>query len=414
MEAEVGRIPCCVTGSLACGLKPKERINSLSFSSICARLCTATSYRNACQVMNRLFHRPAGHAFKMMTIADGMERLGNSLDSLAGSISASVLSGIGFDPDTGLPRPGTEIPETVSSPCREDTDEPAALFGSQILSFNECREACDQISNQGLINATECDPSKCVYISVDDVGVRHQKDTRKDGGRKDGKVIENTVIHVRTTEGSHILTALGMDKAFRYLLAFLFSNRLLEDRHVIFFSDGAQNIRKAIETYFSFCPYEHYLDWYHLEKRMTELLSMALKGNKADRHDIRYLLDRKLWVGNFDAAAAYISSLDKKFIKNASKLKEAIEYLDRKKPFACCYALRSILGYHNSSNPAEKANDLVVANRQKHNGMSWSGDGSSSLALITASIKNGELDSFLRDHTLSFSMSQESNEVTAA
>ena len=36
-------------------------------------------------------------------------------------------------------------------------------------------------------------------------------------------------------------------------------------------------------------------------------------------------------------------------------------------------ALRANLGLRNSSNPVEKANDLVVAGRQKHNGMAWSG-----------------------------------------
>lgn len=55
------------------------------------------------------------------------------------------------------------------------------------------------------------------------------------------------------------------------------------------------------------------LDWYHLEKKMTELLSMALKGSKDARHEIRNALNRK---------------------------------------------------------PVEKANDLIVAGRQKHNGMS--------------------------------------------
>jgi hypothetical protein len=37
------------------------------------------------------------------------------------------------------------------------------------------------------------------------------------------------------------------------------------------------------------------------------------------------------------------------------------------------YAVRRQLGLRNSSNRGEKANDLLVAARQKHNGMSWSG-----------------------------------------
>ncbi len=200
-----------------------------------------------------------------------------------------------------------------------------------------------------------------------------------------------------------MLTAVGMDHAFKLLLAFLFENHLLENRNLYFFSDGASNIRKAIEPYFSFCPSVHILDWYHLEKRVTELLSMALKGKKEDRHKIRYVLDGMLWAGNVDDAINYLNLLDKKQVKNRFKLQEAIEYLKRKRPYVCCYALRSILGYRNSSNPAEKANDLVVAARQKHNGMSWSYSDSHALAVISASVRNNEINNWVRNGQMRFS-----------
>ena len=58
------------------------------------------------------------------------------------------------------------------------------------------------------------------------------------------------------------------------------------------------------------------------------------------------------------------------------------------------------LGLRNSSNRVEKANDLVVAQRQKHNGMSWSTSGSGALAQITALIINDELHSWLNDGVL--------------
>lgn len=345
-----------------------------------------------------------------MTLSDRIERLGASINETIETLATDVLKDSGFIPETGLPLPETHFPESISNPCK---DEPAAQFSKQIQRYNTNKDECDQIRDQELIDLTETDPDKCIYVAIDDVGVRHQKDSRGEDGSKDGKVVENTVIHIQSMEGQYIITAIGMDKAFRYLIAFLFANHLLEDRHIIFFSDGAQNIRKGIETYFSFCPYVHYLDWYHLEKRITELLSMALKGTKEERHEIRYQLDRKLWAGNFDAAINYISNLDKRHIKNSAKMTEAIEYLNRKKPFACCYALRDVLKYRNSSNPAEKANDLVVANRQKHNGMSWSSAGSNSLAVLTAVIKNKELDTYLHSHTIPFSMSEKNNSLAA-
>lgn len=127
-------------------------------------------------------------------------------------------------------------------------------FNEQIARFNEEREDCDQIKVEALIEAVETHPENCVYVSIDDVGVDHQKDTRKEGGKKQGKVVENTVVHIQTPEECYLLTAIGMKKAFSLVVAFLLSNHLLENRHLYIFSDGAQNIRKNIEAFFLVLP----------------------------------------------------------------------------------------------------------------------------------------------------------------
>ncbi len=49
-----------------------------------------------------------------------------------------------------------------------------------------------------------------------------------------------------------------------------------------------------------------------------------------------------------------------------------------------------MFGLRNSSNIGEKANDLVVSDRQKHNGMSWSKAGSVALASLSALKRNNE------------------------
>jgi len=46
------------------------------------------------------------------------------------------------------------------------------------------------------------------------------------------------------------------------------------------------------------------------------------------------------------------------------------------------------LGLRNSSNRGEKVNDLVVSERQKHNGMSWSPEGSVALAAAITLARN--------------------------
>jgi len=93
-----------------------------------------------------------------------------------------------------------------------------------------------------------------------------------------------------------------------------------------------------------------------------------------------------------DKITKYIDNIKKANIKNVKKLDELMGYLDRKSPYLACYALRHHLGLRTSSNRVEKANDIVVATRQKHNGMAWSKAGSGALAIITAAKVNGELN----------------------
>lgn len=366
-------------------------------------LCCATSYRKAVDIANNVYNRDAENRFRVHTINDRVESIGDAISGEIDSKSYGILQDNGFDSESGLPIDVSAIPDSIKKPTLPDeTSDRKQEISKAVSDFNKGRDKCMKIRSRNLINDVEHFPDDCVYISIDDVGVRHQKDRRKDGGYKDGKVVENTVIHIQAREGVYIITAVGMDKAFRLLLAFLLENHLLENRHLYFFSDGARNIRKGIKRYFAFCPHKHMLDWYHLEKRMTELLSMALKGTKDKRHEIRKHLAGILWAGNISDAIDYLYSLDKANIKNAQKLDEAVEYLKGKKPYICCYALRAILEYRNSSNPAEKANDLVVATRQKHNGMSWSFSGSHSLAVIEAISLNGERDCWLRTHSIRF------------
>ena len=51
-----------------------------------------------------------------------------------------------------------------------------------------------------------------------------------------------------------------------------------------------------------------------------------------------------------------------------------------------------------------KMNDLIISERQKHNGMSWSKDGSLSLAELTSLIKNNESHRWFADGYLEFKL----------
>ena len=126
---------------------------------------------------------------------------------------------------------------------------------------------------------------------------------------------------------------------------------------------------------------------------------------KQFRIDFQKTFFSQLWAGNIKEAKTELENLlssdpKEKKVKNVYWLQEAIAYLDRKKPYVDCYALRKELGYRNSSGPAEKSNDLIVAQRQKHNGMSWSKSGSGSLAIISALQINGMLETWIKEESL--------------
>ena len=103
-------------------------------------------------------------------------------------------------------------------------------------------------------------------------------------------------------------------------------------------------------------------------------------------------------------AIKYLDSLKNSHIKNPTKIEELKGYIRRKSPNMTCYALRHELGLRISSNRVEKANDLVVAARQKHNGMSWSRKGSGALAIITTTMINGEMEGWMTERKISYRM----------
>lgn len=60
----------------------------------------------------------------------------------------------------------------------------------------------------------------------------------------------------------------------------------------------------------------------------------------------------------------------------------------------------------DSSSIGEKMNDLLVSERQQHNGMSWSKDGSVALASITALKVNQEYSNWFEKGELDFKLAE--------
>ncbi len=402
MESELAVVEFPFGGRLAASLKPRERIVSISMAEVTTLLTLDKSYRHSCNIANRVYHRDGEDLFIPETLKARQIRMGDAVSSDYMSEACSVLESHGIDKGTGIIDDSSGIPDTARKP-----DLPEPVSEQQIAevagSFNEGRGDNEKIVHLEKVTGTEASAADCVYICIDDVGVKHQKEQRNTDKEKDRKYVQNTVVHIQCGDRQQTLTAIGMKNAFRLLVAFLLAGGLMEDRRLIFLTDGARDIKENIAAFFGFREYTLILDWLHLKKKCKEYLSMAVRGcgktkdeRREDKAGVLRTLLRILWAGNAQEAVDYLNGLDEKHISNRYWMNQLTDYIGRKQEDIACYAFRHRLGLRVSSNRVEKANDLLVAKRQKHDGMSWSEKGSGALAVITALNVNNRLGSWLR------------------
>lgn len=375
--------------------QPKEYIYSCCFTELALQTGTEMSYRNAVQFLNKLLHRDTTSSIKLRTYSDYCTKHGKAMEKCLQTQAAEILEKFGFNGESAVPK--AEIAEdlkTESEQFQKETDIQEA-----IERINANRPAInEQVKKQSYLLEK---PEESSYVFVDDIGVKHQKEHRTQDSKKQGAYVWNTVAFVQSATSSYTFSGVGMQKVFCFVLAYLLSHRLLEKKKLIFFTDGASDIRKHIETIFSFRNYEIILDWYHLKKRCQEYLSMSIKGGKEKRNEILQKLLRILWAGNVSEAIEFLSALDTKLLRPNHYIDKLCTYFEKHRKDIPAYALRHELGLRNSSNRVEKANDLVVAHRQKKNGMSWSTEGSGSLAAIQTMFLNHDYSTWLSSKTLS-------------
>ena len=359
VESELGRIDTQVFDKLAQSQQPKERIDSVAYKLLASKMCTNLSYRKSVEMINLFLHREDEDAIKLRTLSDSMNRIGNKISCKLEETSGRILKMNGFNKETGLPEKNIILSENITTPnapAKGSTDEKHIQnVINDINDINDGRE--EEIPFNANELEIEANPADCVYISIDDIGVKHQKASRNQEETKDSKYIENTVVHIQYGSASYALTSVGMRETIKLLLSFLLFNNLL-NKELIFFTDGAKNIKSHIESIFSFHPYTVILDWFHLKKKCQELLSMSIKG-KESRNEVLEKLLRILWAGDVDGAVKYLRNLPSAKIKNEKWLEEQTGYLERKKEMIKCYAVRAKLGLRNSSNPVEKENDIL-------------------------------------------------------
>ncbi|MDZ7935151.1 MAG: UPF0236 family protein [Emticicia sp.] len=163
------------------------------------------------------------------------------------------------------------------------------------------------------------------------------------------------------------------------LLCWLCFNYGQQKLPIVAITDGARTIRNRLWNIFG-GQVIIILDWYHLNKKMRELLSM-ISWNKEQKEEHLRILMPLLWEGKTDDCLYYLKTIKP---RNQVKFDELIEYLAKHKKEIINYKKRKESGKTIGSGRAEKGVDLVVAQRQKNKPIAWSEDGSHALAVLRA------------------------------
>lgn len=217
-----------------------------------------------------------------------------------------------------------------------------------------------------------------VVASVDGIQVRRPEKRR---------FHELRTAKVVTSKGYRYVSGADAD-CLGYLLL-LIRLCLPEDGFLTLLADGAHWIGEFyIECLHYIDHAELILDWYHLAKKCKDLCCMIARGREA-KDALLSSLKRKLWYGKVADALSLLKAYGPQ-TRNEKRLDELIGYLRKHQEEIPDYNERRIHCQFNGSGHVEKANDLLVARRQKHRGMHWSLQTSDSLcALKTLMLNHG-------------------------
>ena len=380
-------------------LRSREWYRTEGFNEVAFDLVQSSSYRKGAATLNRVRGQEE-QGTPSRTLACYVELEGMKVQAAIRDQSQDALKEHGFTVE--------------GNPVAEDRKygmeaESAALPGSVVVTamneYNQGRDDSQRIDGEQVQKLYE-DPEKTVNISLDEVGVKKQKDNGRSAAKikkENREYVRNTIGHVEHGGKRYILSAISVLALLPLLVGFLLHNKLLR-YHLQFFVDGARDLQSAILKAFSWVrSFTMILDWYHLKDKCKRELSLALRNSRLRNSLLERILPL-LWLGKTDATIRALKRVRKDHLKEGKTTEGVIAYLERNRNNIPCYALRKQLGLRNSSNKGEKANDLAVSDRQKHNGMSWSRVGSPALAAITILHLNKEQKNWYRHSRIDYKL----------
>jgi hypothetical protein len=198
--------------------------------------------------------------------------------------------------------------------------------------------------------------------------------------------LELRTAHIMTAEGYRYFSGVGATFLQRLQLVVGLALNVLGS--LLLIADGARWIRTFFTDVLSQVKQKTMiLDWHHLKQKCLELSSRICRSRTAKAQLLRRLY-RRLWRGDVPAAVAVLEA-HRPETRNETKLDELISYLQARAAWMVNYRQRRIEQKYIGSAHVEKANDVIVARRQKNRGMQWSEATSDALAALRTLMLNG-------------------------
>jgi len=224
--------------------------------------------------------------------------------------------------------------------------------------------------------------------------VKEKNKSQKQIGDRTPAITTDIIILQKATTGfEYIAAPINTEGKDLLTLASVVKAKVLQEYgsqtfplNLVAITDGARTIRHRLFTIFG-TAVTIILDWYHLGKKLRELMSM-IATNKLEKVKHLKFLFSQLWQGNTAIALEYLNHQVP--ARNLDKWQELIRYLEKHQHEIVNYKRRSQAGKTIGSGRVEKGVDLTVGLRQKNKGMSWSRLGSRALSLLKVAELNGQ------------------------
>jgi hypothetical protein len=227
----------------------------------------------------------------------------------------------------------------------------------------------------------ELEPDQ-VLLTVDEVLTRRPEA---------GHFLELRTARVVTEHGYRYFSGIGAAFLVHLRVVVLLALGALSP--LLLIADGVRSLRSFfLETLTALADKTMILDWHHLQQKCRELSSRICRSKAAKAQLLRRLY-RRLWRGDVPAAIAVLEA-QRCEVRNEAKLDELLGYLQARAPWIVNERQRRIERQYIGSAHVEKANDLIVARRQKNRGMQWSEATSDALAALRTLMLNGGWDRY--------------------